>query len=261
MFIIIRFLVYTLPFIIFATFEFLRHYPQTLIYGILFISVWLLMVAWYLIRHSVKRQSRYMAFSELLNYLVTPLLLVLSTILFLIFFNDLLLYRIVAGLSSFATFLFLENVFLYLYYPHKYILSSLENVSAYLNILIAFFLYSGYFGLNVSLHLESIWLFITLVSLNALLLLQTLFINKLKFKNTWLALLLGVLIFTELLWVSQFLSFSFLVKGALLALVYYTISGLFRYFFLESLTKKIIYRHLMVILIAGSVLLFTAQWL
>jgi hypothetical protein len=261
MFILIRFLVYTLPFIIFTTFEFLRHYPQYLIYGIIFISVWLLAVAWYLIRHSVKRQSNYMAFSELLNYLVTPLLLVLSTVLFLVFFNNIILYRVVAGFISFATFLFLENVFLYLYYPHKYILSSLENVSGYLNIVVVFFLYSGYFGLNVFLHLESRWLFVGLVFLNALLFLQTLFINKLKLKNTWLALALGVLIFSEFLWVSQFLAFSFLVKGALLALVYYTISGLFRYFFLESLTKKVVYRHLIVILVAGSMLLLTAQWL
>src|SRR6056297_1085655 len=263
MFIIIRFLLYTLPLLIFGLFEFVRNYPTSkVILGVaIFIVVWLFGVVWYLIRHSVRKQSNYMALAELVNYFITPVLLVLSSLLFLVFFNDPIFYRLVAGVIAFLSFLFLESVFIYLYYPQKYVLSSMENVSSYLNILISFFLYSGYYGLTVFLHIRSKWLFVLLIFLNVILLLQTFFINKLKFKTVWLPMLLSIVIFGELVWAVQYLTFTFLVKGVIVSLVYYTISGLLRYYFLQSYNKKILWRHISVVAIIMFFLLFTAQWL
>lgn len=261
MFIIIRFFLYSLPFVIFAVFEFIRNFPQQILWGGIFIAVWLFIVIWYLVRHSVRKQSNYMAFTELLNYFITPLLLVLSGMLFLVFFSNVMFYRVISIFISFSSFLFLESIFIYLYYPQKYILSSLENVSSYLNIVVSFFLYSGYYGLVVFLHLQAKWLFVLLIALNLLLLLQTFFINKLKFKNVWLALLLALVIFIQLVWAIQYLPFTFLVKGVMVSLAYYTMSGLFRYYFLQSYNQKILWRHIMVVAVAIFFLLFTAKWL
>ena len=261
MFLIIRFFLYSLPFVIFGVFEFSRNFPNLIVWAGVFIVFWLFLVIWYLLRHSVRKQGDNMTFTELSNYFITPLLLVFSGMLFLVFFNNVTFYRVISVFISFASFLFLESVFIYLYYPQKYVLSSLENISSYLNIVVSFFLYSGYYGLMVFLHLQSKWLFVSLIVLNMVLLLQTFFINKLKFKKIYLALLLALVILVEVVWAVQYLPFTFLVKGVMVSLVYYIISGLFRYYFLQSYNKKILWRHVLVVSVVAFFLLFTAKWL
>lgn len=261
MFIIIRFLIYTLPLVVFAFFSIIRTYPTWLLWSSVTIFVYLLFVAWYIVRNSVRKQSDSMSFRELVNYLITPVFLLFGAMAFLLFLNDLFIYRLFAGGVAAILFLFLENVFIYLYYPHKYILSSLENVSAYSNLLTAFFINSAYYGLSVFLHMQSKWLFAGVFAINLILFLQTLLINHLKFQATWLAFMIVGVILGEMIWILQYLTWSYLVKGAILAFSYYLLSNMFRYYFLKSLNKTVLYRHILISLLMAALVLISAQWL
>jgi hypothetical protein len=261
MFIVIRFLIYSLPLVVFSFFYAIRMWPHRLAWFGVVMFVYLLFVAWYIVRNSVRKQSDDMTWRELLNYLITPSFLLLGASAFMVFINDILVYRLFAVGVALILFLFLENVFIYLYYPHKYVLSSLENVSAYSNLLSAFFVNSAYYGLSVFLHIQSKWLFTGVFVVNTILFLQTILINKLKLKNAWLAFLLVTVLLGELVWVLQYLPWSFLVKGALLATGYYLLSNMFRYYFLQSLNKVVLYRHLFISIGMILAILVTAKWL
>lgn len=261
MFIVIRFLIYTLPLVMFGFFSVIRSWPKMLLLASLSIFIYLLFVVWYIVRHSVRKKSDSMTFWELLNYLITPLLLLFGATAFLVFINDILIYRLLAGGVAAILFLFLENVFVYLYYPHKYILSSLENVSAYSNLLTAFFVNSAYYGLVVFLHMQSKWMFIVVLIINIILFLQTLLINHLKIQVTWFALVVVGVVLGELVWVLQYLTWSYLVKGAFLAFSYYLLSNMFRYYFLQSLNKTVLYRHIFISLGMTLLVLGSALWL
>ncbi|HPL92784.1 MAG TPA: hypothetical protein PLB38_00690 [bacterium] len=261
MFIVIRFLIYTLPLVVFGFFAIIRSWPQSLLWAGIFMLIYLLFSAWYVVRHSVRKQSDSMSVRELLNYLVTPALLLFSSTAFLLFINDILMYRLLAGGVAAILFLFLENVFIYLYYPHKYVLSSLENVSAYSNLLTAFFVNSAYYGLSVFLHMQSKWMFAAVFIINIILFLQTMLINHLKWQNTWFAVLMVGIILGEMVWVLQYLTWSYLVKGAVLAFSYYLLSNMFRYYFLQSLNKTVLYRHILISLGMAVLILASALWL
>jgi hypothetical protein len=261
MFIVIRFLIYTLPLVVFGYFSVIRSQPTWLLWSSLTMFFYLLFVAWYIVRNSVRKQSDSMTWRELLNYLITPAFLLFSAMAFMIFINDIFIYRLFAGGVAAIIFLFLENVFIYLYYPHKYILSSLENVSAYSNLLTAFFINSAYYGLSVFLHMQSKWLFAGVFAINLILFLQTLLINHLKFQTTWFAFVMVGVILGEMVWVLQYLTWSYLVKGAILAFSYYLLSNMFRYYFLQSLNKTVLYRHILISVLMAAVVLLSAQWL
>lgn len=261
MFIVIRFLIYTLPLVVFGFFAIIRSWPQSLLWAGIFMLIYLLLSAWYVVRHSVRKQSDSMSLRELLNYLVTPALLLFTSTAFLLFVNDIFMYRLLAGGVAAILFLFLENVFIYLYYPHKYVLSSLENVSAYSNLLTAFFVNSAYYGLSVFLHMQSKWMFAAVFIINIILFLQTMLINHLKWQNTWFAVLMVGIILGEMVWVLQYLTWSYLVKGAVLAFSYYLLSNMFRYYFLQSLNKTVLYRHILISLGMAALILASALWL
>ena len=147
-----RLIPWTAPILIFGAFEALIRWPKSIFWVvplvtlITFFSIWLL----------TNRDFRKLKFW---NFLISPLLLVNTSWLFLIFLEGKFIRHAFLLVVVILFWLFLKVVFLYFHLRPKYQAHTLENVSSYLNLITIFLLFSGFFNLFIFLNV-SFWLLI-----------------------------------------------------------------------------------------------------
>ncbi len=194
------------------------------------------------------------------DILISPLLLVFSSLFFLILLSSVWLRHVSVILVSFLLFLFLEDIFYYFFRVKKYQVYSLENISSYVNLVSFFFFASSMYGLVIFLKLD-VWILSLGVALAVFLLAyQTMRINGLSWRSSWLYLLIIVLVCVEIFWTIGFWPTSFYINGLFLSLVFYLILNLTRYQILNKLERKIVARYLIISLVVVLITLGTARW-
>ncbi len=191
---------------------------------------------------------------------IAPAFLLMGSFLFLLFI-DLNFLRYLLPLAIALFYLtYLNNVFLYLTKSSRYLPNSLENTANYLNILSMFFIYTCAFSFPV-LAIGRLRYMILLVFLSTLIIAwQSLWINKINDQRNRYFILASGLLLTELYWALHYWPTSFLVNGLILTIIFYAALNLIRHHFLDSLTKKIAWRYLLVSGLIIGAALATAQW-
>lgn len=192
---------------------------------------------------------------EFLNSLLTPLLFYISIFLFSLFLENTLLKICFPFLAGFLTYIYTEQLLFYRYFQSRYQANSLENTSFYLGILSLFFFSSSLFGFYIFLHAPKSFLLIAAVLVTLLLNYQLFWVLKVNFWETWPYNTVLTLAVFEFFFVLTFLPTSFIVNGAMLAILYYLTLGLLRYHFIDQLDLKVIKRYL---IIGGAMLVFVA---
>lgn len=194
------------------------------------------------------------------DILISPFALVFSSLFFIIFLDNVWLKHLLALFTAFLLFVFLEDVFYYFFRVTKYQVYSLENISSYVNLASAFFFYSGAYGLSIFLKTDS-WILALAVGLITFLIsYQTMKINGLNWRSSWLYILIIVIICLEVFWALGFWPTSFYVNGLILATVYYIVLNLMSFKIFNRLEKKMIIRYLTVGSLVLIIILGTARW-
>jgi hypothetical protein len=147
-----------------------------------------------------------------------------------------------------------------LYQPVKYQPYALENISAYVNLVSVFFMgasfHSSMIFLGTSGAMSSLFVFIfTLV-----LVIQMIWINKIVLRGNYLVAIMLSLLVTEIFWATVFLPSSYLVNGLIMAISYYFLVGIFRYWLLNSLDRKVFKRYIIISLSIFIVIALSARW-
>jgi hypothetical protein len=249
-----RFFSLILAILIFIGFEVLFKKPDWIYFLILYFIFVTAALIWQAIGKGL------ITFGARWKFLITPLSLVLSGLFFIIFLENLFLKHFLAILISILVGFFLENIIIYIYFHERYQASSLENISNYLNLISIFFFTSSIFGVFSFLNI-SLWLLtILILVIVALLIYETMWINKFFSFKKWIYILVISLISVETFWAVTFLPVSFYVSGAILTIVYYILSGLSRNYLLGILDKRILKRYLIVSIIVLILILGTAKW-
>lgn len=250
-----RFIPIFCPFLIFASYELLLKKPFLIywLFPILILTVAALI--WKLIgKGLITIIARW-------NFLISPLFLMVGGLFFILFLENQLFKHFLIFLVAFLLGLYLEAIFIYIYRHEKYQINSLENISSYINLISLLFFYSGFFGLLIFLNI-SVWLVVLLVLLVTVsLAYQTMWINKIDFKKSFLYILIIGLILCQLAWVISFLPIDFYASGAFLSVVYYLLSGLSRFYLLGTLNSLVIKRHLIIGSIVLILILGTTRWI
>lgn len=194
-------------------------------------------------------------------YLLTPIALLLSGVLFLLFLERTWAKHLLAASLSVLSGIFWENIFVYIYQHEKYQINSLENISNYLNLTSMFLFNSSLFGFFLFLNMPLWQLSLVALIFAFILTFQTIWINKIKPGAAWLSIMAICLIIFEMFWAVSFLPTAFYVNGLLIATIFYLTNNLMRLHLLDALNKKVVRRYL---ILCGAVIVLvlgTAKWI
>jgi len=188
-----------------------------------------------------------------------------------IFFISLVTFSTLIPSKIFVQFLFLINIiFQYLYFRsvYYYFIKTdfyhnypLENISAYGNFLTFYFTASSVYGLQSFLDAPIWLLMIIFLFVIFLIFYQIISINNIDLRQGIFYILLACLVLIELAWSASFLPLSYYILGLALAIFYYMLIGLLRFYLLNKLDRKIIKMYLFFGSASILIVLFTARWL
>ncbi len=250
-----RLLPYLTTVLVFAALEIIFSNPA----GIYFIGVFLILWIWF----SVWKLTGFRSITQSAqwNFLIIPILLILSSGLVLIFIEASWLRHLLAILTAFGSGLFLEALFIYLYEHENYQPGSLETIAGLINLAAFYFYVSGIYGLGIFLGLP-LWSQILAVLPVILLSSYAVFwFNKIPSQISRRHLLVVSLILFELFLAVVNLPTSFYVDGFILVAADYLLISLSLDQLLGRLKKLTVARYLIIGLVVVILILATAQWI
>jgi len=194
------------------------------------------------------------------NVLILPFILTLSGVLFLTFLEGFWVRHFQVVIIGFLLWLLLEVFSLRFHDPTKYQPHALENISNHVSIVTAFFSFSGLLSLIIILAIPN-WLIGLLSGIVGWLLTYQLFwASGLSFKQSWLHLLVILLLLVEFFITIQFLPSSIYVGGMLMTICYYLTSGILRNWLHGIKEAKVVRRYVALGTLAFILILASAKW-
>lgn len=192
-----------------------------------------------------------------------------SLILPILFSTSLMIYSILLTSKFFIHFLFIVNFFFIYYYLKNIYLKGresseaigfFENVSSYGNFLTLFFTFSAIYGMKSFLN-TPIWPLVLIMAIIVLLVIyESLWTNRLKTNKNIIYIFLICLILTQIAWSIYFLPLNYNTLGLTLAICYYILIGVVRFFLRKTLDKKTIKLYLIFGLLSIVLIFLTASW-
>ncbi|MFH1523149.1 MAG: hypothetical protein ABIE43_05035 [Patescibacteria group bacterium] len=252
-----RILILVTPLIILLLFEFFVIFPKAIYFLLILANLVIFFTIWVLHKHSLNQGGR----KFYLSATVQPALFLTTLAFYSVLISNKIVIQSLFLANSFFIYFYLRNFYYYIFKPNYYKSQILENISSYGNFLIIFFLSSFTFGLQSFLNIP-IWILITIIlPIIALVIYNVMWINKINFKIGFIYILVSCLILTEISWSLSFLPLNYNISGLVLAICYYVIVGLIRYYLRGDLNKRIVKFYLSFGLISISLILLTARWM
>ncbi|MBU0731849.1 hypothetical protein KKC88_03135 [Patescibacteria group bacterium] len=197
---------------------------------------------------------------NLLGFSVAPVMFALSSYLFLFFLESPMFEQIIIFLVFLGLAVFWANLVNFIWDKPRYQTYALENISSYLNLFSAFYIFVGSFNLYI-LGITRMRYLLAMVFIVALALSwQTFWINKVEHQSKRYFPFIFAIIFFELFWVMHYLPISYLVTGIILTAVFYTATNITRFHLLDNLNKKVVARYVVISLVVITSALLTASW-
>jgi hypothetical protein len=157
--------------------------------------------------------------------------------------------------------LYFRTIYYYLLRVEKYQAQRLENISSYGNFLAFYFIASSVYGLQIFLNIDIWVLIIGLLFFIFLIVYQVFWANGIDIHLGLFYAIIISLVLVEIAWSASFLTLNFYILGLLLAVCYYILIGLARFYLLSKLSNKIIKLYLIFGFSSILLVLFTANWL
>lgn len=194
------------------------------------------------------------------QFVIPPLTIFLSAILYSLFLENALLRHAVALLVSLYIAVVFWSMYVYLYQPLRYQANSLEHLSHVCNLFTMFFATVSLFGFRLFLGLPAWVLAFGIFALSALLIEQSFWVSKLKPRDTMPYVFVFPFLLTELAVAVMGLPVTSVVSGAAVTLAYYAFLGLSRTVLRGTYTKAVGQRYAIISLIGICLLFVTARW-
>lgn len=194
-------------------------------------------------------------------FLLIPVFLLLSALLFFLFLESDSLKLIVALVVVLAMWLYSESIFTFYHLPSAYQAYTLEFLSLIVSILSAFFFTSGMYAMSLFMQLP-VWIpalavaaFIFFISMGVL------WISKVAVQIALRFAIVGAVCLSQVYIVFSMLPTSFLSNAAGFAVILYTFLGLSRAEALDKLSKIVLVRYLAIGAALLLVIFATARWI
>jgi len=226
------------------------------VYLLLFLAVILLLIGLKVIIKDKLLTKEYWYFS------LTPVLLLLNSYLLCLFVQNSFLRQALLVFVVLTLMLYLENIFLYYYWPAKYQPYSIENISRNYNLISVFMFSVCLYGYLILLDIPIYLLSVILVLFIILVAKQSMWSNKIEnAQSTIYIVILSIVIF-EFFWALAFLPISFYVNGFVLTLIYYLLFEIFKDKLADnSLDRRLIVRVIIIFVVCLTAALISSRWI
>ncbi len=200
-------------------------------------------------------------YKSFFRVLVLPLFLLNSTVLYISVLTNSSLRQLVNALFLVILFIFLRNLYIYLFKPLKYSLQSLENINFFASFLILFYIMKGVLSLQSFVNIETWQILLLMFVVIFVLLLQLFWFHKIKLKNNFLFSTLLTLSLVEIIYASIFLPQTYSIIALFVAIVFYVIVGLCLFYLKFKLNKRLLKMYIGLFLIALIVIFLSSRWI
>lgn len=195
------------------------------------------------------------------NLFLLPFLFWSGTVALITILPSRLLVHLLISVNMVFVYFYFRVLYYYLLEPQCYQPNSLANLSAYGNFLAFYFFSSALYGFQILLGAR-IWpLMLILLLAVVLIASQVFWANRLDRRVGSVYILLLAVSLVELAWAASFTSLSFYILGLILAVCYYILIGLIRFYLLGRLTRQTIKLYLIFGLSSIFLVLLTAKWI
>lgn len=152
-------------------------------------------------------------------------------------------------------------IYYYLYNINKHQDHLIVNSASYGNFIAFYFIATAIYGLNLFLNV-SIWiLMLLMITMLSFIIYQVMWANQIDFKKGLLYLVIIIMALVEVAWSISFLTLSFYIQGLILAVCYYILIGIVRFYLTDSLNKKLVKMYLSFGFLSILAVLLTARWI
>ncbi len=191
---------------------------------------------------------------------LVPIGLTVFATALLLFAPEALIAQSVIIACAFLSFWYLENVFHFFYQPQAYQPYALENITAYSNILIAWFGFSALYATRIFIGV-SIFLLVPVTAVFIILLLVHIaWSAKVPLRENLPIVLTEAIVMSELAAVVLLLPTSFYAAGLLLAVPYFLMINLTRHHVRGTLVRPVVVRYAVIGVLTLAVTFATAPW-
>lgn len=249
-----RFLILLIPVIILLLLESFLIKPK-IFYLALVLSVFLI---FFTVRQFTKAS---LISKQWWNFIILPAFFTISLALYSTMISHKIFIQFLFFLNTLFIYYYLKNIYYYLLYPGFYKSQSLENMSAYGNFLVIFFSFSAIYSLQSFLNIPIWLLMIAALLISALVIYHVLWINKINFKDSLIFILICALLLIEMAWAITFLPLNYNAVGLVIAVCYYMLIGLIRFYLRGQISKKIIKLYLSLGFVSIFIILLTSRWI
>jgi hypothetical protein len=197
---------------------------------------------------------------RLAQFLILPVLFCTAVFIFLMFIENVGVYRVLGAFSAVALYMWLSQVLNYHYFSGRYQAYTLESLSLYLDIITIFFL-SGAFFAGLVFFSVNLFLVLPVAAVTfGLLSYQVFWSYKFSWAQSWLLIFVNTLVLVEILAALSFGPMSFYVNALILTIIYYLITIISRDFLREELSRRRVVSYAILSAIIIILLFLTAQW-
>jgi membrane protein YdbS with pleckstrin-like domain len=160
-----------------------------------------------------------------------------------------------------ALFVYLRNLYIYLFKPLKYKSQSLENINFLISFVVIFYSVAGVLSLKNFIDLNLWQIIIPIAIVLFFILFQLFCLYQVKFKNNIIFSTILTLNIMEIVLISTFLPHTYSIIGLVIAIVFYASAGLSLLHLSYKLTKVQVKTHLGLSIIFLLLIFLSSRWI
>lgn len=230
-------------------------YPKSF-YFTLILSLSVILFSVFTISKNAKDESQ-----KWYNFVILPILFTSSATIYTVLLSSKWLLQFIIIIIVLFLYFYFKNIYYYLVSPRFYRSSSLENLASYGNFLIMFFIFSSFFGFQSLLGTKTWVLALASAPIIWLIVYQVMFANGITLKSGLIFGFLNTLILIELFWAASFLPLSHNSIGLIMAICYYMLIGIVRFYLKGKTGEKKIKFYLLVGIISILAIILSSKWI
>lgn len=226
--------------------------PQVLIPGAVIFIIFITLLIKFISGLSFKDLDYY-------KHLITPVIFLISSFIFYIFFDTVLLQQIFWFLVCLALYFYIYNLWLFYRRPSSYQVFTLENFSWYLHLTGSWFFISSIYGLIIFINLKLYYVLPLLLVFISLVFWQMWWIQKLQHKLKWWWYITFMIICVEAFVTLLMLPLSFYLLGFWWSIIWFLTANFIFQLVKETMVLKKYLLQSVFILVLAVLLTLTAK--
>lgn len=195
------------------------------------------------------------------NFIILPSCFSISIVAFMVLNSSTTLVWILFLLNFIFIYIYFRTIFDVINFKEKKDYLALENMSSYGNFLSVYFFGAAIYGLQSFLNLPVYFLMILFFTFITLVVYQVIWANRIESSKSRLFIVLVCMVMLQLAWSISFLTLSYYMLGLVLAIYYYVLIGIVRFYLRGKLDMKIVKLYIFFGAFSMLSVLLTATWL